>query len=76
MRDAAATMSSVRRFVKDQRAYAKCPACGGPWGYQQFLGAIWDPDHDEHDGMLEWIGGSFDPEAFDAGTVSQRLRPR
>ena len=44
-----------------------CPPenCGGPWGYQGLLEAISDPSHPEHDDMLEWIGGSFDPEAFD-----------
>ena len=44
-----------------------CPPedCGGPWGYLEFLAAIADPEHEEHESMLEWIGGSFDPEAFD-----------
>ena len=35
------------------------------WGYEQFLAAISDPDHPEHDEMLEWVGGKFDPEEFD-----------
>ena len=49
-----------------------CPPedCGGPWGYQDFLEAINDPAHEEHVRMLEWIGGSFDPEAFEPGDVS------
>ena len=51
------------------------PALGlrRPWGYQEFLKAIRAPNHGEHDGMLECTGGSFDPEAFDAGTVNRRL---
>lgn len=32
-----------------------------PWGYRGFLEAIADPDHKQHDEMLEWIGGHFDP---------------
>jgi hypothetical protein len=35
----------------------------------EFLAAIRDPTHEEHDSMLEWIGGTFDPEAFDATRV-------
>jgi hypothetical protein len=43
-----------------------CPPedCGGPYGYQRFLEAIRDPQHPEHQEMLEWVGGGFDPEAF------------
>jgi hypothetical protein len=52
-----------------------CPPedVGGIWGYQEFLEAIRDPEHEEHDELLEWVGGSFDPEAFDAQVVSQAL---
>lgn len=44
-----------------------CPPedCGGAWGYQDFLKAIQDPEHEQHEEMLEWIGGEFDPEYFD-----------
>ncbi|MFC1637028.1 plasmid pRiA4b ORF-3 family protein [Planctomycetota bacterium] len=44
-----------------------CPPedCGGTTGYEEFLEAISDPQHEEHDSYLEWVGGSFDPEAFD-----------
>ena len=43
-----------------------CPPedVGGDYGYLNFLEAIADPKHPEHEDMLEWIGGSFDPEAF------------
>lgn len=53
-----------------------CPPedCGGVWGYEAFLAAISDPDHDEHDSMLEWVGGSFDPDAFDPADFEHRLR--
>jgi len=52
-----------------------CPPedCGGVWGYGDFLEAIRDPEHEEHDSMLEWIGGSFDPEAFDVAALNKRL---
>jgi hypothetical protein len=46
---------------------------GGMWGYYHFLEAIQDPDHEEHDEYLEWVGGAFDPEAFDLEEVNQAL---
>ena len=43
-----------------------CPPedCGGVGGYANFVAAIRDPDHEEHDEYLDWIGGEFDPEKF------------
>lgn len=38
---------------------------GGPSGYQDFLEAWLDPDHDEHKAMRQWVGRKFDPERFD-----------
>jgi hypothetical protein len=53
-----------------------CPPedCGGIGGYADFLKAIRDSDHPEHERLLTWIGGSFDPEAFDADEINLRLR--
>ncbi len=44
-----------------------CPPedCGGTWGYEEFLEAIMDPNHERHEELLNWIGGDFDPEGFD-----------
>jgi hypothetical protein len=55
-----------------------CPPedCGGIWGYEEFLKAIRDPKHPEHHEMLEWIGGSFDPDHFDAEEINRILLPR
>jgi len=30
--------------------------CGGANGYYMFLCAISDPDHPEHESMLDWLG--------------------
>lgn len=59
--------------IKGRRA---CPPedVGGIWGYYGFLEAIRDPNHPEHEDYLEWIGGEFDPEAFDLDEVNQALR--
>jgi len=53
-----------------------CPPedVGGVWGYVEFLEAIRDPDHEEHDSYLQWVGGEFDPEAFDLEEVNAALR--
>jgi hypothetical protein len=37
---------------------------GGIWGYGEFLEAIADPDHSEHDSYREWAGEDFDPETL------------
>jgi hypothetical protein len=42
-------------------------------GYADFLEAIGDPTHEEHDHILEWCGGSFDPAAFDLVLANRRL---
>ena len=47
---------------------------GGVGGYENFLEAIRDPDHPEHEAYLTWIGGQFDPEEFDLEAINARLR--
>ncbi len=53
-----------------------CPPedCGGVGGYENFLEAIRDPDHEEHDEYLGWIGGEFDPEEFDIVLANRELK--
>jgi hypothetical protein len=43
-------------------------------GYADFLAAIRDPVHEEHDAMLEWCGGTFDSTAFDLEAINETLR--
>jgi hypothetical protein len=45
----------------------------GMWGYCHFLEAIQDLQHEEQNEYLEWVGGEFDPEAFDLQEVNQAL---
>jgi hypothetical protein len=47
---------------------------GGPPGYEEFLAAIKDHKHEEHDSMLTWIGGAFDPDGFDLNAINRVLR--
>ena len=44
-----------------------CPPedCGSFPGYFNLLEIISDPDHEEYEEMIEWLGDEFDPEAFD-----------
>ncbi len=51
--------------------------CGGPGGYAELLRVPSDPWDEGHDYHLEWVGGSFDFEAFDLAETNimlQRLR--
>lgn len=59
--------------IKGKRA---CPPedVGGVWGYDNFLQALKDPKHDEHDMYIEWIGDDFDPEEFDLDSINDVLR--
>ena len=52
-----------------------CPPedCGGVWGYVNFLQAIGDKKHPEHEAMLDWIGGTFNPEAFDPAKATKAM---
>jgi len=43
------------------------------WGYYNYLKAIQDPDHPEHEDLLQWRG-EFDPEAFDLDEINTALR--
>ncbi len=58
--------------IKGKRA---CPPedVGGVWGYERFLEALQDADHEEHDSYLEWVGEEFDPEKFDLVEINQAL---
>jgi hypothetical protein len=37
------------------------------------LEVLADPEHDEHESMLEWVGGGFDAEHFDLAAVNESL---
>jgi hypothetical protein len=53
-----------------------CPPedVGGVSGYADFLQKITDRGNEEHDGSLEWAGGWFDPEEFDAVLATKRMK--
>lgn len=61
------------RCVEGQGA---CPPedVGGVWGYADFLEAIADPDHEEHESFLEWVGGKFNADAFRPTEATRRMK--
>lgn len=64
------------RYPRCLKGKRNCPPedVGGPWGYADFLEALRNADHPEHEEYLAWIGGSFDPEAFDLEAVNDHLK--
>ncbi|WP_329008032.1 plasmid pRiA4b ORF-3 family protein [Micromonospora rifamycinica] len=63
--------------------YPSCPAgeragppegVGGPAGQALLLAALTDPHHREHTAMRDWVGGRYDPEAFDTDRTTVLLR--
>jgi hypothetical protein len=52
-----------------------CPPedVGGPPGHANFLAAISDPRHEEHQNYMEWSAGHFDPARFDQTAVNRTL---
>ena len=53
-----------------------CPRedCGGVEGYAEMLRVLADPTDEEHESMLQWAGGRYDPERFDLEIANMRLR--
>jgi hypothetical protein len=60
------------RCTKGERA-CSLEDCGGPWGYAELLRTIRNPKHEEHEELLEWLGGDFDPEYFGVNEVNEAL---
>lgn len=53
-----------------------CPPenCGGPPGYESLIEALANPRRPEAHELLEWVGGRFDPEAFDLVAINRKIR--
>jgi hypothetical protein len=53
-----------------------CPPddVGGPHGYVQFLEIIADRNHEQHEDMVRWIGGVFDPKGFDLNRLNREWK--
>lgn len=53
-----------------------CPPedVGGLFGFVDFVASMQNPDDPDHDSLLEWYGGQFDPLAFDLDATNNRMR--
>lgn len=53
-----------------------CPPedCGGVWGYEEMLAALADPEHEDHEQMLEWVGPDWDAAEFSVQWTDAALR--
>jgi hypothetical protein len=69
-------MTEENRQPRCLKGVKACPPedIGGIWGYYDFLEILKNPQHPDHEDMMEWIGGSFDPEEFDLDLVNEQLR--
>lgn len=47
---------------------------GGISGYEQFLEALFDPSHEDHEDMKTWVGRPFSPSYFSVAETNDRLR--
>lgn len=76
------TLEENRYFNPEIRSEISClsgaRACppedvGGVPGYYEFCIALEDPQHEEHEGFMEWSGGNYDSKKFDADSVNWEL---
>ena len=69
---------SYRRYPVCLDGQRACPPedVGGTPGYDEFLEAIADTGHQEDDDKVRWVGGTFDPDAFDPIAASKAMRKR
>jgi hypothetical protein len=64
---------AIARCLDGARA---CPPedCGGVGGFEQLLKVLRNPRHREYRSTLEWLGGPFDPAAFDPDETNRFLQ--
>ena len=68
------------------RSGARAPSCrdgagccppediGGIWDYRDFLEALADPQHEDHESAVEWAPPDVDPAAFDREAADRAVR--
>ncbi len=63
------------RYPRLVEAIGRSPPedCGGIPGFYNLIEALADPKHPEHDDLLDWHGGPFDPAAVDVEAIRARL---
>ena len=46
----------------------------GPHGYTLFLEILGDRKHEQHEDMVRWIAGVFDPKGFDLNRINRDFK--
>lgn len=73
---------TVEKIIADETECPKCLGgerncppedCGGAPGYAEFLEALSNPDHPQHEEIIDWIE-DFDPEDFDLEETNEILQ--
>jgi hypothetical protein len=68
------------REYRDERRVSVAPVTaelgaggdvGGSGGYELFLEALADWEHEQHQDMVRWIGGVFGPKGFDLNRLNR-----
>jgi len=77
---------TVEKIFKEEEG-VKYPLCidgeracppedvGGIPGYEEYVVAMFDPTHDNHDAFMQWRG-PYDPEKFDKVQATKRMQKR
>jgi len=75
-----ARLPATTGTVYPRRVGGECSAppedVGGVSGYEEFLEALFDPEHEEHEHMKSWVGRPFQPTSFSMEEANERLRKR
>ncbi|MFN4212096.1 MAG: plasmid pRiA4b ORF-3 family protein, partial [Devosia sp.] len=69
---AADPMVDYPRFVDGARR-APPEDVGGPPGFEEFLDAMADTKHPEHDSVMTWYGRAFEPDNVGLDAITARL---
>ncbi len=46
---------------------------GGVPGFENFLDAMTDPKHEEHDELRQWYGAQYNPDEIDEKIIKRRV---
>ncbi|MFV9630776.1 MAG: plasmid pRiA4b ORF-3 family protein [Methanosarcinales archaeon] len=68
-------MESDKHYPVCLKGKRACPPedSGGAYGYDEILEILKNPQHPEHEEMMDWVDYDFDPEYFDLDEINQRL---
>lgn len=58
------------------KATGACPPedCGGVYGYRHLLNVLKNPDDEEYEEMIEWLGDDFDPKKFNIAMARKLIK--